>query len=172
MSKDASISHEYNANAGSYPDLSRLSLSTFQYDALDHTTDSIRVLDILPGAEDSTVHCNMRHARMSDYSGARYKCLSYTWLPEHPRHDIEVNGCILSVGQNLFQFLLAYRRYQGTENISPLWIDAICINQGDTVEKGHQYNRWARCTAILDKFSFGSASSAGIFFECFKKSKF
>jgi len=68
-------------------------------------------------------------------------CLSYTWQPEKPRQDIEVNGCVLSVGQNLFQFLQAYRRYQVTEKASPLWIDAICINQDDLVEKGHQVQR-------------------------------
>ena len=139
MSKHASIGYEHNANTGSYPDLSRLSLSAFQYDALDHTTDAIRVLDLLPGAEDSAIQCNLRHTNTSCYGD--YMCLSYTWQPEKPRQDIEVNGCVLSVGQNLFQFLKAYRRYQGTGKASPLWIDAICINQSDLVEKGHQIQR-------------------------------
>jgi hypothetical protein len=124
-------------------------LSTFQYTPLDHAIDSIRVLEIVPGPDESIIRCRMRHTTMSESS---YRCLSYTWLPSHPVHEIEVNGSSLEVGDNLYQFLRAYRAWQRGEPPSasptfedntidkslPLWIDAICIDQKTVEERNHQ----------------------------------
>lgn len=121
---------------------------SFQYDRLDHGTDSIRLIDILPGADDDIIQCTIRHATVS---GSSYTCLSYTWEPDFPKHDIEINGRCLPVGENLYRFLHAYRTYMSqTSTIGPfhlhygqtiesyLWIDGICICQSDDDEKGHQ----------------------------------
>ncbi|KAF2823639.1 hypothetical protein CC86DRAFT_257156, partial [Ophiobolus disseminans] len=74
-----------------------------------------------------------------------YTCLSYTWQPAFPQHTIVMNGRSLSVDENLYQFLRAYRNHQSRElphphivQIHALWIDALRINQIDGEEKGHQ----------------------------------
>jgi hypothetical protein len=129
---------------------------TFTHDPLNHKTDSIRLLEILLGPQDTIIQCRLRHTTIRE---ASYKCLSYTWHPEYPKHDIEINGSVLSVGENVFQFLVAYRAYytlayhlpkrhrvnrrknarSHNQQIVPcLWIDAICIDQSNLNEKNHQ----------------------------------
>jgi hypothetical protein len=127
-------------------------LPAFQHDPLDQEVHSIRLMEILPDSNDSAIRCRIRHATIDE---ASYKCLSYTWLPRFPEHDIEVNGAILTVGENLYQFLFAYRNYQregqrrtaqdysGHDNepsplLCSLWIDAICIDQFNLSERNHQ----------------------------------
>jgi len=114
----------------------------FVYEPLDHNSDSIRIIELHPDSADTTMRCTMRHVSLSE---AQYTCLSYTWQPSHPQHVIEVNGRSLSVGENLYQFLRAYRSHRTRELPHPhiaqthtLWIDAICIRQADTNEKNHQ----------------------------------
>jgi hypothetical protein len=121
----------------------------FQYSQLDHETDSIRVLEIIPDPDESIIRCQMRRTTMSE---STYRCLSYTWLPSHPTHEVEVNSSVLEIGDNLYQFLRAYRAWQrdGNQSSSPtfgdptddkspsLWIDAICIDQSNVEEKNHQ----------------------------------
>ena len=50
------------------------------------------------------------------------------------RETISINGRDFTVGENLYDALILRRR----KITCPLWIDAICINQSDPVEKSHQ----------------------------------
>jgi hypothetical protein len=111
------------------------SLVPFVYEPLDHEADSIRVLEVLPGSNSSLIQCRMRHTTIKE---TRYTCLSYTWQPSSPEREISVNGYSLVVGDNLYQFLSAFRTYQGQNSNRSLWIDAICMNQSDLTEKNHQ----------------------------------
>jgi hypothetical protein len=127
-----------SASAKPCPD----SLQEYVYEPLDPTIDSIRVIEMHPGAPGTPIRCTMRNVRISNTA---YTCLSYTWLPSYPQHQIEVNNRSLSIGENLYQFLSAYRDTQDSElNLQPererrtLWIDAISIHQMDTNEKNHQ----------------------------------
>lgn len=120
-------------------------LPLFQHEPIDHERDSIRLIEVLPGPDESDIQCRMRHANISE---ATYKCLSYTWLPRLPMHDIEINGCLMTVGDNLYQFLLAFRAFQRKQDsglpqheLKPstwIWIDAISIDQANTLERNHQ----------------------------------
>jgi hypothetical protein len=127
-----------SASAKPCPD----SLQEYVYEPLDPTIDSIRVIEMHPGAPGTPIRCTMRNVRISNTA---YTCLSYTWLPCYPQHQIEVNNRSLSIGENLYQFLSAYRDIQDSElNLQPkrerrtLWIDAISIHEMDTNEKNHQ----------------------------------
>jgi hypothetical protein len=119
-----------SASAKPCPD----SLQEYVYEPLDPTIDSIRVIEMHPGAPGTPIRCTMRNVRISNTA---YTCLSYTWLPSHPQHQIEVNNRSLSIGENLYQFLSAYRDIQDFElNLQPE-IERR-IHQMDTNEKNHQ----------------------------------
>src|SRR5262245_19122459 len=63
-----------------------------------------------------------------------YQCLSYVWGDGDPI-VIVVNGLGTTVTPNLGE---ALERLEKEENLTQLWVDAICINQEDMVEKCHQ----------------------------------
>ncbi|PQE04520.1 Heterokaryon incompatibility 6 OR allele protein [Rutstroemia sp. NJR-2017a BVV2] len=65
-----------------------------------------------------------------------YDALSYTWGTKENEKTIECNGIDFPITENLFNALLALR-YPGNQD-RYLWVDAICINQSDDDEKGHQ----------------------------------
>ncbi|KAF2828269.1 hypothetical protein CC86DRAFT_348367, partial [Ophiobolus disseminans] len=136
----------------------------FTHEQLDTGQDSIRVLEVLCDTNEGLIQCNLRHTYVKD---AVYACFSYTWEPSNPVHEIEMNGCSYEVGENLYQFLKAFRTTEhrhtymdreATDNVfiqSPclLWIDAICINQLDANEKNHQVQQmvaiYQRSTKVL-----------------------
>lgn len=117
-------------------------LVIFRYERLNRKTDSIRVLEVLPRQDDGILRCRMRHVPISETA---YRCLSYTWLPTSPTHWIEINGCAMAIGHNLYLFLHAYSTLQ-TEQLQtsselPIWIDAISIDQSNTGERNQQVQR-------------------------------
>jgi hypothetical protein len=67
-----------------------------------------------------------------------YRCLSYTWGDMSATSTIQVNGHLMDVGSNLYAFLVCAARRFSHET---LWIDAICIDQSNDAEKGHQVQR-------------------------------
>jgi hypothetical protein len=66
-----------------------------------------------------------------------YKALSYCWGVRKAREKAVINGCEVEITTNLDH---ALRQLQH-ENHGPLWIDALCINQNDTSERGRQVLR-------------------------------
>ncbi|ORY11140.1 heterokaryon incompatibility protein-domain-containing protein [Clohesyomyces aquaticus] len=68
-----------------------------------------------------------------------YDALSYAWGPRDLSAHITLNGESFAVSQTLFAALHQICLGQGKSGGSrKLWIDAICINQLDNVEKSHQ----------------------------------
>jgi hypothetical protein len=81
----------------------------------------------------SPVVCNLIHVKLSECPV--YEALSYQWGPENVMRDIEIHGHPWHVRENLY-WALSHLRYR--EGCRLLWIDALCINQMDNVERGHQ----------------------------------
>ncbi|KAK0620684.1 heterokaryon incompatibility, partial [Immersiella caudata] len=73
-----------------------------------------------------------------------YQALSYVWGDPSVRLPIRVDGKRFLVTENLFAVL---SELQKSADPPTLWIDAICINQEDNVEKAHQV---ARMNAIYE----------------------
>jgi hypothetical protein len=83
-----------------------------------------------------------------------YFALSYTWGTPSPTKNIRLNGQDFHIRSNLYASLEAVRRRlkagdlvsglasNDEQNASPvyLWIDAMCINQENVEERGHQVN--------------------------------
>ena len=108
------------------------SLESFVHDPLDLTQATIRVLRILPGSEAAPISCVVKHVPRGDDT---YVCLSYSWGEPDDGHSIRLNGRLFQVRASLFNFLQCARKLEISDW---LWIDAICINQTDNLEKNHQ----------------------------------
>jgi hypothetical protein len=84
----------------------------------------------------------------------KFEALSYVWGSQEDLKQITCNNVSLSVTKNLFEALMALR--DGIDEDRYLWVDAICINQNDSVEKAVQvrnmlmiYEKAARVIAWL-----------------------
>ncbi|KAK1775993.1 heterokaryon incompatibility protein-domain-containing protein, partial [Copromyces sp. CBS 386.78] len=116
----------------------------------------IRLLQLLPSEnEDAAIHCRLFCTALDlkgttlDSKGTRpYEALSYVWGSEDKPCSISTNGCDLPVGENLHAALL-YLRDQSIERT--IWIDAICINQDDEEEKGHQVQSMVKIYAKANR---------------------
>ena len=75
------------------------------------------------------------------YEWGDYLALSYTWGDPTNVREILVNGQSLIITQNLEACLRALRRKHYVKNGWRFWIDAICINQKDIVERAGQVKR-------------------------------
>jgi hypothetical protein len=64
-----------------------------------------------------------------------YDALSYTWGGTHKTSTVKVNGNYLDVTENLY---LALRHLRSEDIDRVIWVDAICINQSNEQERGHQ----------------------------------
>ena len=67
-----------------------------------------------------------------------FATLSYVWGNERDRRDILLNGAVLSVTANLETCLRALAADGEFQDRYKIWVDAICINQDDEVERASQ----------------------------------
>jgi hypothetical protein len=73
-----------------------------------------------------------------------FDALSYTWGAQDSTFPIVCNGQTLQVHHNLFSALPYLAKRHGANEDRPIWIDAVCINQGDQAEKSvhiHHMNK-------------------------------
>ncbi|QGI88566.1 hypothetical protein CEK26_003569 [Fusarium fujikuroi] len=112
--------------------------------------NSIRLLRLLPHQDQyAPINCQLFHCTLESSGGIRpYEALSYVWGSDHKPESISLDGCRLPIGESLFAALL-HLRDRSIERI--LWIDAICINQEDTKEKGHQVQSMAKIYATATR---------------------
>jgi hypothetical protein len=127
--------------------LSDIQQSRFLHTPLDLTEASIRLVEVLPADGSGIVRCKVRHATIE----AQYTCVSYVWGPAEDTHTVFLNGKRFLVRHNIWEFLKTV-----SAEISPgrqlhantlldfesaatsLWIDALCIDQGNNGERNHQ----------------------------------
>ncbi|KAF8862839.1 HET-domain-containing protein [Acephala macrosclerotiorum] len=111
---------------------------SYPYRPLDEATQEIRLLNILPGAAFEAIRCNLVHSQCQQRAGNyRYVALSYCWGDPSNSKSIFVDGYCVSVAENLWAALHEFRR----RGFDVIWVDALCINQGDNDEKGRQILR-------------------------------
>ncbi|KAH7082488.1 heterokaryon incompatibility protein-domain-containing protein [Paraphoma chrysanthemicola] len=111
------------------------SRSSYTYKPLMATRREIRLLRLRPGH--GQVECTMDIASLLEQP--TYIALSYTWGAPLPKSVILINGDKFEIGQNLHDFLCAYRNDStNTSNGWHLWIDQICIDQSNIPERNHQ----------------------------------
>ncbi|KAI1737542.1 HET-domain-containing protein [Xylaria scruposa] len=96
-----------------------------------------RLLRLLPGNFTQDVYCEIDVWDLD--SRPEYEAISYTWADETGVDDssktIFVSRKPLKVTRNCENALKRVRRFH---SVRVVWIDAVCINQNDKNERGHQ----------------------------------
>ncbi|KAK4200865.1 heterokaryon incompatibility protein-domain-containing protein [Triangularia verruculosa] len=131
----------------------------YQYSPLAEPT-SIRLLCLLP-AEDSTspIHCQIIDYNLSILGETHlYEALSYVWGEPNSQHHVFIDGEKLVVTPNLHAALQHLRNAQ-LQRV--LWVDAICINQGDTLEKSSQIQLMAKIYSKAARVVFATDGKDG-----------
>ena len=120
-------------------------MAHFLHQPLNTDRDQIRLVQILPAENQSTVSCIVERFDMVE--APPYECLSYVWGGGYQDNVVLLNGRTFKVGDNLRAFLdVASRGNICIEKDSEyktghLWIDQICIDQHSTAEKSYQVQR-------------------------------
>ena len=133
----------------------------YAYEPLSKDPDEIRLLKLMPPSPSGDIEIEIIHVPSS--APPAYEALSYVWGPPERTHEVlsrrlqrsvsptpeeravsfrpfEVRTGHLAVSRNLF---IALQHLSFTKKPRLLWIDAICINQDDTVERSEQVNKMA-----------------------------
>ncbi|RYP13678.1 hypothetical protein DL767_010630 [Monosporascus sp. MG133] len=130
----------YGGPMGSYSDLESLSrLESHGYRTLDPSRREIRLLVIMPRdfrilARRSHVCCFTMTTPVEH--AAEFTALSYVWGDPAVRKPIMLDNAVVQVTANLANALEHLERRDGEVFLG--WIDALCINQADLVEKSQQ----------------------------------
>ncbi|OIW24463.1 HET-domain-containing protein [Coniochaeta ligniaria NRRL 30616] len=108
---------------------------SFDYASVRLSSDSIRLLTLYPSrnADASRPTCNLEAFALDN--APPFTALSYAWGDASQRSLMEVNGKDLSITSTLDSTL---RHLRLPDRARKLWIDQICINQADDVEKASQ----------------------------------
>ena len=113
-------------------------VSSSQYRPLDFINFEFRLLTILDAecdSAESVVCCKLDYSYLDD--PPQYHALSYCWGDPSVTLPIQVNDKTDQVTMNLEAALRELR----ARKIKTLWVDALCINQQDPVERGLQVMR-------------------------------
>ncbi|KAI4861926.1 heterokaryon incompatibility protein-domain-containing protein [Hypoxylon rubiginosum] len=108
----------------------------YQYSPLEESKGEIRLLELHPRDFDDDIDCSIRHATLANT--LEFTALSYTWGDPKVRKAILVGGQTFEVTVNLFD---ALRHLRSSREMQTLWVDAVCINQGDLDERSKQVLR-------------------------------
>lgn len=106
------------------------------YLPLDEEKKEIRLLTLLPGAFSSSICINLKNAVLDPENLPAYEALSYAWGDVDAVSKIGVGvDAVLSITKSL---AVALRHLRYLDIPRDLWIDAICIDQQNIKERGHQ----------------------------------
>lgn len=98
---------------------------------------AFRLLRLEPGRFEEVLRC---HVQLSDLrSGPTFNAISYTWADEsgddQKLAEVLLDGKPFRVTRNCDSAMRRVRQYDYQTSI---WIDAICIDQDNDMERGHQ----------------------------------
>lgn len=130
------------------------------YSSIDSSKDEIRIIHLLPGEFGDTINIELVPVSLSSDPPPQYDALSYVWGREPCQTPALVNGKPITITSNLDN---ALRYFRDKHDEKTLWVDAVCINQADNVEKGPQvqmmgqiYSKAARVLVWLGPAADGS----------------
>lgn len=114
---------------------------SYQYKSINTSAHEIRLLTLKPGKFQDNIHISLEHTHLAaDKTQIPYEALSYVWGSEDDKQPIYVdsttpqNNTIL-ITKNLDT---ALRHLRKDDEPKILWVDAVCIDQTNLRERGHQ----------------------------------
>jgi len=129
----------------------------FQYQPLGHSARQIRLIrfSCKSFSAASKIECDVRHVTLTPKHDRlwHYSTLSYTWESHEPKHDIYVTNRRICIGPNLHRFCQQFRSaqtFEDSEWTGWVWIDQICIDQSDILERNHQVELMADIYGMAD----------------------
>ncbi|KAK5722696.1 hypothetical protein LTR15_005928 [Elasticomyces elasticus] len=106
------------------------------YEKLDAFQQEIRLLVLKRAAQASDdIHCELRVVSLAKRPRPLYNTISYVWGDGKEKCTIHVDGRSAEIIASAEQVL---RRFRLRDRDRTIWLDAICINQGDVEERGEQ----------------------------------
>ncbi|KAG4025422.1 hypothetical protein MFRU_058g00070 [Monilinia fructicola] len=148
------IEKSINTTLGKAQELPTDTSESFKHLTLDLKKTQIRLFRLLPGKSDRCLRGTIAIHDFDSHGCPGYKALSYTWGPPHPTRDIDIDGKIFTIRENLWHFLSSipnskipwYDSSKGWKYVKEgwLWIDQICIDQSAVEERNHQVNLMAK----------------------------
>jgi hypothetical protein len=126
-----------------------------------NSPNCIRILELLPGKDDSPIQCTTRIAHL--WYGEAYEAVSYVWGDGPPSRSVQISGEAVKITQTLYA---ALKRFRDPIDTRSIWVDQLCINQSDAKEKTHQVNMmreiYKQCTRCLIWLGEIPEASAGV----------
>jgi len=106
------------------------------YAPLPSKSQTIRLLHLRRGPWGAELKTRLRECTI-DEARDRYTTISYTWgsIDTTRQVLIKCNGKRVAISENLYTILRRLRRPDATVVV---WVDALCINQRDILERTHQ----------------------------------
>lgn len=112
-------------------------MSSSSYVPLPHTGDHIRLIELHPGNHnDELVGKFVVHDlnnEQPEYTATSYVCGD----DNRSGHYVLMSGSKLGIYKNADEVL---RRFRSDTNLVYLWIDVVCIDQDDPIEKAREVN--------------------------------
>ncbi|QDS71571.1 hypothetical protein FKW77_005934 [Venturia effusa] len=105
---------------------------------LDLLAREIRLLYIQPGVWEDEIFCSLSAVPLE--AEPRYDALSYAWGDSNITLPVMINNSPFKVTTTVWS---ALRRLRQKRDTRVIWIDQICIDQGNDAEKTHQVNMMA-----------------------------
>ncbi|ETS78652.1 hypothetical protein PFICI_08505 [Pestalotiopsis fici W106-1] len=122
----------------------------FVYESLEMDQPGYRLLRLQAGA--GPIECHLFQSYLpsdnDDITLVPYEALSYCWGSNVLTNTIRVNGKLLAITSNLFE-ALKHLRFSDKDRI--LWVDAICIDQNNVLERGHQVDMMGKLYSMADE---------------------
>jgi hypothetical protein len=113
------------------------------------TSQEIRLLEVYPSASDSDgIKCRRFRVSLDAIDMYSYEALSYVWGDATNRTDIVCDGLLFSVTISLAE---ALRKLRLPHRSRLIWVDAICIDQCNLLEKNSQIPIMGKIYSIADR---------------------
>lgn len=116
----------------------------YVYDPLT-SNSSIRILELQPGKKSEAIKCQLSVVEREQ--APPYEAISYAWGNPANTKLIKCGGGTLKITTSLWN---ALRQFREAVHARFLWADAVCIDQGNDEERGHQVKQmgWIYANAV------------------------
>ncbi|KAF5647747.1 heterokaryon incompatibility protein [Fusarium tjaetaba] len=122
----------------------------FQYESFDLERPGFRLIRLARGFK-SQLKCHLFQAYLDEEDLIPYEGLSYVWGSQDTPNEIDVNGKSLAITASLHDALWLLRQI---DEDRILWVDAVCIDQSNIKERGHQVTHMGEIYRKADNVIF------------------